>query len=311
MGTIEIAPAPRRSRVRTWLISPAVGFGLVAAFLAGRASNHRNPPDPSISDEIAQLDREISEAEKEDAQFSGGLVKALVEARHETLKQTRAMLVQKQKSIVFGIGLRFRVGGHDLQIPANAREQVGSIEAELASQREKISRQRVEASLYSGGLVQALSLSTLAMMEQTESMLDQKRLSLKFGLPQYIGLGTGGPGPVPAVAPQPASEATNQTPKITENLFEILSVTARVTESNDVWSKWAWILRLRNKDTVAHVFSATIKFYDSGGFVVDEDSESSLRVEALEESDFAGYKLVTAGPAQTIARTGAEVRILR
>jgi hypothetical protein len=71
------------------------------------------------------------------------------------------MLVQKQESIIFGIGLRFQVDGHGSPSSAAARAQISAIETELASQRDKIGRQRTEASLYSGGLVQALGLTPI------------------------------------------------------------------------------------------------------------------------------------------------------
>lgn len=63
--------------------------------------------------------------------------------------------------------------------------------AELAELATKITAAKTEAARYSGGLIQAVSLSTVAQMKQTQAMLEQKRLSLKFSLPQYIGFNDG------------------------------------------------------------------------------------------------------------------------
>src|SRR6266542_444335 len=97
------------------------------------------------------------------------------------------MLQQRLKASMFGISIKYTVDGKPFVVPAPAKELLASVERELADNLVKIHAQEVETARYSGGLVQAMSMSTLATMRQTQAMLDQKRLALKYGLPQYVG----------------------------------------------------------------------------------------------------------------------------
>jgi hypothetical protein len=141
----------------------------------------------SIKTELANIDAEISAAEKANEQYAGGLVKALVTSRIEILKQTRAMLQQRDRAWTFGIKINYRVDGKPFVLPAGAKELLPEIEKELADNKGKIDEQEKTVALYSGGLVQALSISTLETMKQTQALLDQRRLAIKYELPQYLG----------------------------------------------------------------------------------------------------------------------------
>ena len=133
----------------------------------------------ALRDEIAQVHKQIGETEQESSRYSGGLVKALIESRLQTLKQTLAMLEQRNKAWTFGLRLRYTIDGKLFQLPPGARQQLPQIEQELRDEAAKIRAQEQESAQYSGGLVQALSLSTLATMKQTQAMLDQKRLAIQ------------------------------------------------------------------------------------------------------------------------------------
>ena len=105
-------------------------------------------------------------------------------------------------------------------------------------------------------------------------------------------------------AGEPASAALPSEPKPS---VEIVSVDCRVTESNEVWSKYAWKLKLRNSGGAPAVCSATVEFYDKGGFVVDDDTEYGLSIPPGSEQVFTGYDLVDASVANTIAKVGAKL----
>ena len=263
---------------------------------------------------IKSVDVQITAAQAEDAKYSGGLIKSLLGSRIATLGQTKAMLEQRANASAFSIALRYTVDGKAFTPPSDAREQAASVELELAAVRAKIEAGRVEAARYSGGLVLAMTLSSVATMQQTEAMLDQKRLALKYGLPQYLGFAStaAGSGTPPRATASGASQAgaTERARQELAQLFEVVSIDSKVTESNDVWWKFAWKLTLRNKSSEAAAFRATIDFYDKDGFVVDSTTSDTLVVPGSADEAFAGTKLVTTSAARNVTRSGAKVAVV-
>jgi hypothetical protein len=141
----------------------------------------------SLKTEISSVQTQIRSAEKEDANYSGGLIKSLIGVRIGILRQTEAMLQERSKAFTFGLALKFTIDGKPFVPPDSTNDLLRGVEQEIADNLARIRSQEAEAARYSGGLVQAMSLSTLATMRQTQAMLDQKRLALKYGLPQYVG----------------------------------------------------------------------------------------------------------------------------
>lgn len=298
-------------------ISVAAGlltFWCCAVMAHGQAAapKQKQEQPTQLAAEIGYLDGQIALAEAENARYAGGLVKSLIELRLATLKQTKSMLEQRAAANVNGVNLRYTVDGRAFTLPAGAREQLASVEADIVNTEAEAARQQAEADRYSGGLVQAMSLATVATTKQTLAMLQQKRLALKYGLPQYIGFGE-----APSTsAPTASSRAANKVsapPAVTQpDQWEIVEVDARVTETNDTWWKYAWKLTLRNNSTVRMAFEATIEFQDKDGFVVDDDrADGPLVVEPGTSQTFTGYDLVTTGAATKIMRTSAKVRPAR
>ena len=128
--------------------------------------------------DLEAVGAQIKSAESEDAQYSGGLIKALIGARLATLRHTHAMLDQRAKSWTWGIGLRYTVDGKTFLPSPSDKGQVNALDQELAALRARMVAQEVETSRYSGGLVHAMALASLATMRQTEALLDQRRLLL-------------------------------------------------------------------------------------------------------------------------------------
>jgi hypothetical protein len=119
------------------------------------------------------------------------------------------MLEQKLLASKNGIPVKYTVAGKVLSPPASAAQMLQDVEQEVATNAEKIRGQEAEAARYNGGLTQAMSLATLETMRQTQAMLDQRRVSLKYGLPQYIGFNAGSVSSSPAAsAPTSAPEAS-------------------------------------------------------------------------------------------------------
>jgi hypothetical protein len=202
-------------------------FALAIALTSCEAVAQSGPP---VEPEIVHVAAEITAAESENAKYSGGLVKALIESRLATLRQTKAMLEQRRAASVFNISVRYTVDGTTLRLPPNAKEEIAAIEREIAATKIKVAAAQAEAAKYSGGLVLAMTLSNIATLQQTEAMLDQRRLALTFSLPQYLGFASQASA-APQTAAQVADEADN---------WEILDVDSKVTESNSTWWTYAW-----------------------------------------------------------------------
>ena len=131
----------------------------------------------AVKSEIAAVQAEINGAQTENNRYTGGLVKTLIEARIAILQQTEAMLQQRLKASVFGISINYTIDGKSFAPPASAKDLLAGVEEEAAANQAKIKLQKAETERYSGGLVQAVALSTLATMMQTQAMLEQKRVS--------------------------------------------------------------------------------------------------------------------------------------
>jgi hypothetical protein len=253
---------------------------------------------------IAQTETELASAKADSAAYASGLVKALIESRVATLAQTLAMLKQRQATADFNIAIRYTVDGKLLVLPANAQDLIQALDSEIAAANAKIAEQQAEADRYSGGLVQAMALATVATSRQSLAMLEQKRLALKYGLPQFVGFAD-----QQASGMAPAAHAT-AAPQVAPP-FEIVSIDYRVTERNDVWSKFAWKLVLRNKSAQAAVFDATIEFQDADGFIVDTDTGRGLAVQASSDETFTGFALIRAESVAKVAKANAKVRVSR
>jgi len=271
---------------------------------------------PKLKAEIARVDSDIADTEAENAKYAGGLVKALAEARLGILRQTRAMLSQRATAVDFNVAIHYTADGRPFTLPEGSAAALAGVEAELEGMKAKIAAAEAEADKYSGGLVQAMSLSTVATMRQTQAMLEQRRVSLKYGLPQYVGFAELNKSSSPSSAltgksPTVAPVVTWATAPASDKDWEIVSVDSRVTESNSTWWKYAWKLTLRNKGATAHAFRATIEFQDKDGFIIDTDTSDMIVVQPNAEETATGYALIRVPGASSVARTLAKVGIVR
>jgi len=102
-------------------------------------------------------------------------------------------------------------------------------------------------------------------------------------------------------------EASNSVVSTKGPNVEIVDITTRVTESNAVWSKYAWNLTLKNNTDREQSVMAEIKWTDAEGFVVDTDNEFELVVPANSEKTFNDYDLIDADVAGNIVGIEAEI----
>ena len=130
-----------------------------------------------LKQDLDQTNQEIDNATKDDAQYTSGLIKSLIRMQLETLKINKALVEQRILTLETGAPMTIVVNATSPD-PVKAEELANEIE----TQKAKIESTRAEANKYSGGLIQALALSTLATEEDTLAMLEQQYYIAKYGL---------------------------------------------------------------------------------------------------------------------------------
>jgi hypothetical protein len=138
--------------------------------------------------ELKRVQDDILDADAKNVTLVGGLLKALVECRLEILKTTHELLRQRLIAEESGAPLT-------VVIPATKPqpEAAASLAREIEIQQGVLQSARVEAARFTGGLVHAMKLSTIATQEQSLAMLHQRFLVAKYGLgcpPFATGPGT-------------------------------------------------------------------------------------------------------------------------
>lgn len=133
-----------------------------------------------IDRDRAAVQAQITEAEAESAQYSGGAIKTLIDVRIAALKNTLAMLDQKRAAWVRLVTLNYTIDGHATQEASD--KELNDILADLAESERAISSAKQEAAQYSGGLIQVMALMKAATEEVTATSLRMKFYSAKYGL---------------------------------------------------------------------------------------------------------------------------------
>ncbi len=275
------------------------------AILEGISEEQEKQNTSNIANEIHQIKQRISELKAEISQYTGGLILAVLQSTLSIEQQSLAMLKQKQASWLYGIDLDYTIDQKPFVLPSNAGQLISQLEQDIIDLEQGIINSRSEAELYSGGLILATLLSTNATQQKTLAMLKQKRLALSYGLPQFVGFVQA----APSTAKQAPASVTNPKEKPKEKQWDIVSIDSKVTETNSVWWKYAWILKIKNTGDTALRFSAQIEFLDEDGFVIDDNSESNLIVAAGETATFTGYELVRLPGAHKVNSTSVKVRV--
>lgn len=90
--------------------------------------------------------------------------------------------------------------------------------------------------------------------------------------------------------------------------LKILDISTRVTESNDVWSKFAWQLTVQNNGDAAASFDAVVDFLDKDGFVIDEDNANDLGLQPHQKDTFTGFKLIEASSVSRVSKVSAKIK---
>lgn len=272
--------------------------GGVAEPKVGKFISPSQQSENLLRDAISASNERATHLQAEYDKYSGGLIRSLLGSALAAEKNTLAMLRQKQESWIHRIALDYTVDGTAYLAPNNAAEEISAIEAAIQTEKSKLIDSQAEADRYSGGLIRATLLSTVATQKMSVAMLEQKRASLKFGFPLYsvkVGASTEQSGP------------SDVSPTKRELSWSIVKIESRVTESNSSWHKHAWRLELQNDEDIPLTFNAKIEFQDSDGFVIDDDNEYGLHVPPNSNKTFTGSSLIRVPGALKVAKTNAKV----
>lgn len=127
--------------------------------------------------EATAIEEQISKAQAESAEYEGGLIKNTIDQRIAVLKLTKSLVDQRIVAIRTGAKMK-------TQAPASApdSEMAASAASEIEALDKRIEKTRADADQYNGGLIKATLQSTVATMQSTRAMVDQRRLTAKFGL---------------------------------------------------------------------------------------------------------------------------------
>jgi hypothetical protein len=103
-----------------------------------------------------------------------------------------------------------------------------------------------------------------------------------------------------------AGSSVNTTPAAAPSL-KIEAIDTRATETNDVWTRYAWKLSVSNGGEAPGTFSVRIEWQDADGFVIDHDEEYGLSVSAHDTHTFTGDKLIDYPAASRVSKIEAKL----
>lgn len=84
-------------------------------------------------------------------------------------------------------------------------------------------------------------------------------------------------------------------------------VEARVTETNDTWSRFAWKLTATNSGTSAVTIRGSVEFQDRDGFPIDDARVDPFSVAAGETTTQTGFALIRAAVAGNVRKVAAKI----
>ena len=124
-------------------------------------------------DEIGQ---QISDANKENEEYSGGLIKTYIEVRIQLYEINKALVEQQIIAIESGTQTSIEITGLKPE-----PEKLDQLLADIEAQKIKNDETRTEIAKYSGGLIKATYQSALATGEYTLSLLEHQYFLAKYG----------------------------------------------------------------------------------------------------------------------------------
>jgi hypothetical protein len=290
-----------------------VGRLLLVIALFGLACGASQTPEQKqlvveLKQDLGRIRQEIEHATKDDAAYSGGLIKVLIGVRLEVLKTNEALVEQRIHALE---------AGTRITIVANATKTDSIKAAELAkeieSQKAKVAEARAEADRYSGGLVQAMSETSVATARNTLAMLEQQYFIAKYGL----AMPTAASGTASALKTEAKATAVSSAapaPAVpsrqgAEGCLKIEAFDSSVLDANDTFTELAWKVDISNSCDQPFSVRVTFTIYDKDEFELDSDSED-VYVPAMGTGKARGKMLVSPPEkARRMARQGVSLSL--
>ena len=143
------------------------------------------PSTEELDGDLGLLDKEIKEAAENSEVYSGGLLSLLTKVRLETLRSTKAMLEQKRSGFKRYIPLSYSIEGKKFSPPDNKTELLKELGSDIKNLKLDLAQAEKESEKYSGGLLQAISLTRVSTVKNSVAFLEQRQLLLKHDIPYY------------------------------------------------------------------------------------------------------------------------------
>jgi hypothetical protein len=227
----------------------------------------------NLESELATVRADVEQAEKEDAALKGGLVKALIAARLEILRTNVALIQQRIQTLESGAKMTIVVN-------AIKPDQMRAAELlkDIEIQKKKVSDARQEATRYSGGLVQAMSMMTAATAANTLASLEQQYFAAEYGfaLPSV--------GPTAAVQRAKATSTAETAAQASEgnatgkpgDCLKIQGLDSSVLDSNRVYTELAWKVDVASTCKESYHVQVRFVISDKDDFELADDTETIL-----------------------------------
>lgn len=164
------------------------------------------PSTEEIDGDIAILEKEINGAKANAEKYAGGLLSILANVQLETLKSTMSMLEQKKKGFQRYIPISYTVDGKEYSPPANKDELLEGLTIDIDNAKAELTKAELESSKYGGGLLGVLSLTQVAIAQNSLAFLNQRRLLLKYDIPYYNIVPTSSRDREPDFKPTPGED---------------------------------------------------------------------------------------------------------
>lgn len=164
--------------------------------------------DASLSAELADIERQLTEIDARAARYEGGLILTLLEARREALLLARTLVENRINAEAGGATVEVTVPAIQ---PDDARS--AQILGEMAAVQQRVEEAEREAAT-GGGLIQALALSRAETERLTLAQLQMGYLQAKYGIAFPVMVAqpsASAPAAAPATDPAKPADGAAQT----------------------------------------------------------------------------------------------------
>jgi hypothetical protein len=164
--------------------------------------------DTSLSTELADIERQLTEIDAQAARYDGGLILTLIDARREALLLAKTLIENR---------INAEAGGATVEVTVPAvqpdESRAAQILGEMAAAQQRIEEAEREAAT-GGGLIQALALSRAETERLTLAQLQMGYLQAKYGIAFPVMAAqpsAAAPAAAPAADPATPPEGAAQT----------------------------------------------------------------------------------------------------